>query len=199
MSRLISASIGPKSEVPVTLPPGLSMLAMRPLPTGSVAAVKRTGIELPTARTAPFKAVALVVEIPKTRSQELAKLCAIAVLVAPSPFALSLLRVMFFPSSKPFSLRPSTKPFSALLSASKEPILRVPMVFPLDPQPLRAKLPKSNDVPTRIDIFPCFIGLSSFKNKKPDAHHGIRSRFYLLLGATMFWSLHLAIGKTTYR
>src|SRR5574344_1118316 len=166
--RLISASIGPRSEVPVTLPPGLSMLLISPAPTGSVAAVKRTGIALPTASTAAFKAVALVVEMPRTMSQELAKVWAIAVLVAPSPLALSLLSVMFLPLTKPASARPLTKPVSALLRASKEPIFKTPTVLLAE---LHEAKEKHESVKAAKIIRFFFIMFTSYKKKTPGVQH----------------------------
>ena len=76
------SSTGLRSEVPVTLPPGLSLVSTSPASSASVTAVKSTG----TFVIACAAACAAGVATARTRSKSpFAKVCAIEVALACSP------------------------------------------------------------------------------------------------------------------
>lgn len=95
LTSLIWSATGFMSVVPVTLPPGASAKSTRPASTGSVTAVKSTGLSV----TAWASDCADGVAMPRMRSSpEDAKLEAMFVAVAWSPEAFCTSRVRFSPS-----------------------------------------------------------------------------------------------------
>ena len=102
---------GLRSETPVTLPPGASSEATSSAPFGSVTAMNTTGLSF-TAEAVPC-AAGVAIAATRSTSPSLAKVEAMEVTVACSPWAFCSSNVTSRPASSNASLKPSAAPSSA--------------------------------------------------------------------------------------